>query len=178
MRSPQRSPQQGREPSPADQEPADAAGNRTFDLDINGERRRVRAKPDTPLLYLLRNDLGLKGAKFGCGLEQCMACAVIADGEAVPTCATGVDAFVGKQIRTVEGIGRPGALDPIQQAFIDERAAQCGYCTAGLIVGARALLDRIPDPDDDQISEALDLHLCRCGTHPRVRRAIHRAARA
>ena len=151
---------------------------RTFELRINGERRQVRARPGTPLLYILRNDLSLRGAKFGCGLEQCMACAVIADGRAVPTCASGVDSFVGKEVRTVEGIGRPGALDPIQQAFIDERAAQCGYCTAGMVVGARALLDRSPDPDDEEISEALDPHLCRCGTHPRVRKAIHRAAGA
>jgi nicotinate dehydrogenase subunit A len=150
----------------------------TFELQINGERRQVQALPGTPLLYILRNDLSLTGAKFGCGLEQCMACAVIADGHAVPTCVSGVDSFVGKEIRTVEGIGRPGALDPIQQAFIDERAAQCGYCTAGMVVGARALLDRSPNPDDDEISEALDPHLCRCGTHPRVRKAIHRAARA
>jgi nicotinate dehydrogenase subunit A len=150
----------------------------TFTLRINGATREVRARPGTPLLYILRNDLSLKGAKFACGLEQCMACAVIADGVAVPTCASGVDSFVGKEIRTVEGIGRAGDLDPVQQAFIEERAAQCGYCTAGMIVGARALLDRNPDPSDEEITEALEQHVCRCGTHPRVRRAIHRAAAA
>ena len=162
---------------PARDEPASTNDDvQTFELRVNGARREVTARPGTPLLYILRNDLSLKGAKFACGLEQCMACAVLADGVAVPTCVSGVDSFVGKEIRTVEGIGRSGDLDPIQQAFIEERAAQCGYCTAGMVVGARALLDRNPDPSDDEIDEALDPHLCRCGTHPRVRRAIHRAA--
>lgn len=147
-----------------------------FVLDVNGSERRVHAEPGTPLLHVLRNDLGLKAAKFGCGLEQCYACAVIIDGVATPTCASGVDAFVGKKIVTLEGIGAPGALDPVQQAFLDEQAGQCGYCIPGMIVSAKALLDRCPDPDDAQIAEALDRNLCRCGSYPRVRKAVKRAA--
>jgi aerobic-type carbon monoxide dehydrogenase small subunit (CoxS/CutS family) len=125
---------------------------------------------------VLRNELGLKGAKFGCGLEQCYACAVIVDGESVPSCATAVEAFVGKRITTVEGIGQPGRLDPLQQAFIDETAAQCGYCTAGIIVSAKALLAQKPAPTEAEIREALAPHLCRCGSHPRVLRAVRKAA--
>jgi nicotinate dehydrogenase subunit A len=145
-------------------------------LNVNSEERTVTAAPDTPLLTVLRNELGLKGAKFGCGLEQCYACAVIVDGESVPSCATAVEAFVGKRITTLEGIGTPGSLDPLQQAFIDETAAQCGYCTAGIIVSARALLDHTPAPTDAQIRQALAPHLCRCGSHPRVLRAVRKAA--
>jgi nicotinate dehydrogenase subunit A len=148
----------------------------TLVLDVNGEQRAVTAAPGTPLLTVLRNDLGLKAAKFGCGLEQCYACAVIVDGEAVTSCATAVEAFVGKRITTLEGIGAPGRLHPLQQAFIDETAAQCGYCTPGIIVGAKALLDRNPSPTEAEIREALAPHLCRCGSHPRVLRAVRRAA--
>jgi len=145
-------------------------------LNVNSEERTVAAAPDTPLLTVLRNELGLKGAKFGCGLEQCYACAVIVDGESVPSCATAVEAFVGKRITTLEGIGTPGSLDPLQQAFIDETAAQCGYCTAGIIVSAKALLEHTPAPTDAQIRQALAPHLCRCGSHPRVLRAVRKAA--
>ena len=145
-------------------------------LDVNGRRCRVRAEPGTALLYVLRNELGLTAAKLGCGLEQCYACAVIVDGEAVPSCATAVEAFVGKQITTLEGIGTPASLHPLQRAFLEEQAAQCGYCIPGIIVGAKALLDRNPKPSDAEIKDALAPHLCRCGSHPRVIRAVKRAA--
>jgi nicotinate dehydrogenase subunit A len=145
-------------------------------LNVNGEARRVEVEPDTPLLYVLRNDLGLFAAKFGCGLEQCYACAAIVDGEAVPTCSTAVEAFVGKEIVTLEGIGTLEQLHPLQEAFLEEQAAQCGYCIPGIIVGAKALLDRNPKPTDAEIKDALAPHLCRCGSHPRVIRAVKRAA--
>ena len=147
-------------------------------LDVNGEMHRVRVDPDTPLLYILRNDLGLPGAKFGCGLEQCGACKVLVDGEALPTCRAPVASFRGRAIVTIEGLGNPDHLDPIQQAFVDEEAAQCGYCIPGMIVGAKALLDGNSDPTDEDIRAALAIHLCRCGTHARIVKAVRRAARA
>jgi len=147
-------------------------------LDVNGEMHRVRVDPSTPLLYILRNDLGLPGAKSGCGLEQCGACKVLVDGEALPTCRAPVASFRGRAIVTIEGLGDPEHLHPIQQAFVDEEAAQCGYCIPGMIIGAKALLDRNPDPSDEEIGEALAIHLCRCGTHARILRAVRRAARA
>jgi nicotinate dehydrogenase subunit A len=146
------------------------------ELEVNGERVVVDVPPETPLLYVLRNHLGLKGAKFGCGLEQCLACAALVDGEAVPTCATGVDAFAGTSITTVEGIGAPGRLDPLQRAFVAEHAGQCGYCIPGMVVSARALLDRNADPSDEEIDAAMARNLCRCGTYSRIRAAIRRAA--
>src|SRR5262245_6073476 len=115
-------------------------------LSVSGESGRVRVDPITPRLYILRNDLGLPGAKFGCGLEQCGACKVLVDGEALPTCRAPVASFQGRAIVTIEGLGDPDHLHPIQQAFIDEEAAQCGYCIPGMIVGAKALRDRKPDP--------------------------------
>jgi aerobic-type carbon monoxide dehydrogenase small subunit (CoxS/CutS family) len=145
-------------------------------LNINGLEQRVFVEPETPLLFVLRNDLGLTAAKLGCGLEQCYACAVIVDGQAVPSCATAVEAFIGKAITTLEGIGTVDHLDPLQEAFIEEQAAQCGYCTPGIIVGARALLDRVPHPSDEEIRQALKPHLCRCGSHPRVLKAVKRVA--
>jgi nicotinate dehydrogenase subunit A len=145
-------------------------------LSVNGEERRVEVEPETPLLYVLRNDLGLYAAKFGCGLEQCYACAVIVDGEAVPSCATAVEEFTGKTITTLEGIGTPQRLHALQEAFLEEQAAQCGYCIPGIIVGAKALLDRTPKPTDIQIREALAPHLCRCGSQPRIIKAVRRAA--
>jgi aerobic-type carbon monoxide dehydrogenase small subunit (CoxS/CutS family) len=150
-----------------------------IELKVNGKVERVQAEPGTPLLQVLRNDLGLTAAKLGCGLEQCYACAVILDeDEVVPTCAVGVDAFAGRAITTLEGIGAAGDLHPVQQAFIDEEAAQCGYCIPGMIVGAVALLRRSPEPSDDEIREALEPHLCRCGSHQRIIRAVRRAAEA
>jgi nicotinate dehydrogenase subunit A len=143
-------------------------------LAVNGRVEQVDADPSTPLLTVLRNDLGLTGAKLGCGLEQCRGCAVIVDGEAVTSCATPVEAFAGKRITTVEGIGAPGALDPLQQALVDEHAAQCGYCIPGIVVALRALLDRTPRPGEAEVREALAGHLCRCGAHPRILRAVRR----
>src|SRR5262245_16275435 len=146
-------------------------------LDVNGEMHRVRVDVSTPLLYILRNDLGLLGAKFGCGLEQCGACKVLVDGEALPSCRAPVESFAGRSITTVEGLGTPQRLHPVQQAFIDEEAAQCGYCIPGMIVGAAGLLARNPEPTDAEIREALAIHLCRCGTHTRILKAVRRAAR-
>jgi len=147
-------------------------------LRVNGVDHVLRLDPQTPLLYVLRNDLGLTAAKFGCGLEQCYACAVLVDGEAVTSCATAAEAFVGKEITTLEGIGTADRLDPLQQAFLEEGAAQCGYCIPGIIVGAKALLARTPRPSDEEIRAALAPHLCRCGSQPRIVKAVRRAAGA
>jgi nicotinate dehydrogenase subunit A len=147
-----------------------------IELDVNGERRRVRVEGGTPLLQVLRNDLGLSAAKYGCGLEQCYACAVLVDGRATTTCATAVEEFVGRRIVTVEGLGAAGALHPVQRAFLEEEAAQCGYCIPGMIVGAVALLERNPAPGEEEIREALEPHLCRCGTQWRIIKAVRRAA--
>jgi len=147
-------------------------------LRVNGVDHHLRVDPQTPLLYVLRNDLGLTAAKFGCGLEQCYACAVLVDGEAVTSCATAAEAFVGKEITTLEGIGTPDRLDPLQQAFLEEEAAQCGYCIPGIIVGAKALLARTPQPSEEEIRAALAPHLCRCGSQPRIVKAVRRAAGA
>src|SRR5215831_17239926 len=138
---------------------------------VNGCKHRVRVEAGTPLLYVLRNDLGLLGAKFGCGLEQCGACKVIVDGEALPTCRAPVESFRGRRITTIEALGTPDRLRPVQQAFIDEEAAQCGYCIPGMVVGAAALLERNADPSEADIRQALENHLCRCGTYPRILRA-------
>jgi aerobic-type carbon monoxide dehydrogenase small subunit (CoxS/CutS family) len=145
-------------------------------LHVNGQEHELRVEPGVPLLSVLRNDLRLTAAKFGCGLEQCYACAVLVDGEVVPSCVTSVEAFVGKQITTLEGIGSPTGLDPIQRAFLEEQAAQCGYCIPGIIIGARALLNRVPNPSDLEIRSALAPHLCRCGSHSRIVAAVRRAA--
>jgi nicotinate dehydrogenase subunit A len=134
--------------------------------------------PATPLLYVVRNDLGLTAAKFGCGIEQCRACLMLVDGEAVTTCATAVEAFVGKEVTTLEALGGPDRLHPVQQAFLDEEAGQCGYCIPGMIVAAVALLGAIPDATDEQIRTALAPNLCRCGSQPRIVRAVRRAAGA
>ena len=147
-------------------------------LRVNGVDHTLRLDPQTPLLYVLRNDLGLTAAKFGCGLEQCYACAVLVDGEAVTSCATAAESFVGKEITTLEGIGTPDRLDPLQQAFLEEEAAQCGYCIPGIIVGAKALLARTPQPSEEEIRAALAPHLCRCGSQPRIVKAVRRAAGA
>lgn len=149
-----------------------------IELEVNGERYELEVESETPLLYVLRNDLGLTAAKQGCGLEQCFACAVLADGTLVTTCATGVDAFVGRRVTTLEGLGDDTMLHPVAQAFLDEEAAQCGFCTAGLILGAVALLAATPAPTDEEIRAGLDRHLCRCGSHARVLRAVRRASGA
>jgi nicotinate dehydrogenase subunit A len=150
----------------------------TFKLRVNGRDCEVRADPNTPLLYILRNDLKLKGTRFGCGEAQCGACNVLLDGNAVPSCDTPLWSVPGHEVTTIEGIGGESGLHPLQQAFIDEQAIQCGYCIDGIIISAVALLQRERDPSDTQIAAALDRNLCRCGTHVRILRAIRAAARA
>jgi nicotinate dehydrogenase subunit A len=145
-------------------------------LKVNGVERVVRADPDTALLYVLRNDLKLFGARFGCGSGECGACFVIVDGRAVPSCDTPLWSAAGKDIVTVEGLGSEGNLHALQQAFIDEQAAQCGYCASGIMMSAAALLADNPAPTEAEIRTALDRNLCRCGTHNRIVRAIQRAA--
>jgi len=147
-------------------------------LRINGEAHALEVDPSTPLLYVLRNALGLTAAKAGCGLEQCGACAVLVDGVSTFTCATPAGAFAGRDIVTCEGLGAPGRLSAVQQAFVDEGAGQCGYCIPGLVVAVTALLAAQPEPDDATVRAALAPHLCRCGSHPRVLRAVRRAAGA
>jgi nicotinate dehydrogenase subunit A len=146
-------------------------------LKVNGAMRSVPAEPDTPLLYVLRNDLELNGAKFGCGAAQCGACTVLVDGQAVRSCVTPIGALAKAEIMTLEGLGTLDKLHPLQRAFIDEQAAQCGYCINGMIMSAKALLDRNPRPSEDDVREALAANLCRCGTHGRIIRAVLRAAR-
>ena len=146
-------------------------------LNVNGAERSVTVDGDTPLLYVLRNDLRLTGTRFGCGLGQCGACNVLVDGRNVQSCDMPVSAVVGKRVTTIEGIGSQERLHPLQQAFIDEQAAQCGYCLNGIIVSAKALLDGNPDPSEQEICAALERNLCRCGTHSRIVRAVQRAAK-
>lgn len=149
----------------------------TFNLQVNGEPRRVDAESDTPLLQVLRNQLGLIGAKLGCGLEQCGACAVLVDGESRLSCVAAASEFEGKDIVTVEGLAKDGALSKVQRAFIAETAAQCGYCTPGMIIAVTALFQRLSKPDDDAVRDALAGHLCRCGSHARILAAIDRLRR-
>ena len=145
-------------------------------LKVNGQDHHVDADPDTPLLYVLRDDLKLNAAKFGCGLGQCGSCTVIVDGKAVPSCVTPLVLLEGKKVTTLEGLGTIEAPAPIQRAFIEEQAAQCGYCIAGMMMRAQALLQRNSRPTDAEIRAELGLHLCRCGTHMRILRAVHRAS--
>jgi nicotinate dehydrogenase subunit A len=147
-------------------------------LKVNGVSRSVTAEPDTPLLYVLRNDLELNGAKYGCGLAQCGACTVLIDGKAVRSCVTPIGAAENREITTIEGLGSAEKPHPLQQAFIDEQAAQCGYCINGMIMSAKELLDRIPQPSEPDVRSALAGNLCRCGTHNRIVRAVLRAAHA
>jgi nicotinate dehydrogenase subunit A len=145
-------------------------------LRVNGRSHASTADPDTPLLYVLRNDLKLNGPKFGCGLGQCGACTVIVDGTAVRSCITSVNDARDREIITLEGLGAPDNPHPVQRAFIEEQAAQCGYCMNGMIMQAKALLDRIAKPSADEIKSALAANLCRCGTHAQIVRAVQRAA--
>jgi nicotinate dehydrogenase subunit A len=145
-------------------------------LNVNGKRRVVDADPDTPLLYVLRNDLSLNGPKFGCGLAQCGACTVIMDGNAIRSCVTPANAAQNHAVTTLEGLGSTKKMHPLQQAFVDEQAVQCGYCINGMIMTAKALLDTNPKPTDGQIKQALAGNLCRCGTHIRILRAVKRAS--
>jgi nicotinate dehydrogenase subunit A len=147
-------------------------------LKVNGVSRSVPAEPDTPLLYVLRNDLELNGAKFGCGLAQCGACTVLIDGKATRSCVTPISTVEKSEITTLEGLGTLEKLHPLQRAFIEEQAAQCGYCTNGMIMTAKELLDRNPRPNEQDVRSALAANLCRCGTHNRIVRAVLRAAQA
>ena len=147
-----------------------------INLKVNGQTRRTNAKPDTPLLYVLRNDLALNGAKFGCGLSQCGACTVLHNGKPVRSCETPIGAIGTGEITTIEGLGTIDKLHPLQKAFIHEQAAQCGYCTSGILISAAALLRSIPRPTEAEVRAALDRNLCRCGSHNRVVRAVLRAA--
>ncbi len=145
-------------------------------LKVNGKSRVVKTDASTPLLYVLRNDLELRGPRFGCGLAQCGACSVIMDGNAIRSCVTPVSAANNRTITTLEGLGSVEQPHVLQAAFIEEQAAQCGYCMNGMIINAKVLLDKNPHPSVDDIKRALDPILCRCGSHLRVIRAIRRAA--
>lgn len=144
---------------------------------LNGEMVSVAADGDTPLLYVLRNDFGLNSPKFGCGKAQCGSCRVIVGGEAVPSCVVPLADVAGADVETLEGIGSADKLHSLQQAFLTEQAAQCGFCTAGIIMAAKALLEANPNPTDGDIRQALERNLCRCGTYPRIMKAVRRAAR-
>jgi nicotinate dehydrogenase subunit A len=146
-------------------------------LRVNGQAQTVNVEADTPLLYVLRNDLGLSGPKYGCGLSQCGACTVVVGGQAVRSCNMPVGAASGKDVTTVEGLGTPEKPHPLQAAFLAEQAAQCGYCTSGMIMQASALLGQNAKADDAQIRQHMNGNLCRCGTYPRIVRAIKRAAK-
>ncbi|HZZ95126.1 MAG TPA: (2Fe-2S)-binding protein [Usitatibacter sp.] len=145
-------------------------------FELNGRNVTVDAEPDTPLLYVLRDGLKLNAAKYGCGLGQCGACTVMVNGEAVFSCLTPVSMIEGKRVTTLEGLGTALAPGKLQQAFIDEQAAQCGYCIPGMMMRAAALLAKTPHPTDAQIREAMQPNLCRCGTHMRILRAVKRAS--
>ena len=146
------------------------------DFIVNGRKVGVSVEATTPLLAVLRNALGLTGSRFGCGLEQCGACMVLVDGEPVYACTREVGTVAGRTVATVEGLANGGSLHPLQQAFLAEQAGQCGYCLSGILMSAKALLDRNPHPSRAEIVTALDRHLCRCGAHNRIIRAVERAA--
>jgi nicotinate dehydrogenase subunit A len=146
-------------------------------LTVNNIKHTSAAAPDTPLLYVLRNDVGINSAKYGCGAAQCGACTVLLDGQAIRSCVYPASAAAQGKITTLEGLGSPEKLHVLQKAFIDEQAAQCGYCISGMIMSAKALLDRVRNPGEAEIREAMAGNLCRCGTHTRILRAIQRAAK-
>ena len=145
-------------------------------LTVNGQVHEVSAPADTPLLYVLRDELGLNAAKYGCGLGRCGACTVHLDGEAVHACEVPVGEVAGRRVTTLEGLGNAAHLHPLQQAFLDEQAAQCGYCIPGIVMTAAALLDANPHPTDAEVRTALEGKLCRCGSHARILRAIRRVS--
>ena len=147
-----------------------------IELNVNGRTHAIDADPSTPLLYVLRDHLALSGAKFGCGLGQCGACTVMIDGRAAFSCVTPISVLPGRRIKTVEGLGTAEQPGPVQRAFIDEQAAQCGYCIAGMIMRAQALLETNPSPTEAEIRRHMLPNLCRCGTHLRILRAVRRAA--
>jgi nicotinate dehydrogenase subunit A len=146
-------------------------------IKVNGASRAVPAEPDTPLLYVLRNDFALNGAKFGCGLAQCGSCTVLIDGKPVRSCITTIGSIGNSEVTTLEGLGTPDKPHPLQKAFIEEQAAQCGYCVSGMIMSAKELLDRNPKATEADVKEALSGNLCRCGTHNRIVGAVLRAGR-
>lgn len=150
--------------------------SKTLTLIVNGQDHDLDIPPTTPLLDVLRNHLGLKGSRYGCGLEQCGACMVLIDGGAAYSCSREVGTLAGRAVTTVEGLGSADALHPLQQAFLDEQAGQCGYCLSGMLIAAKAFLDRNPTPTRSEIAAALDANLCRCGSHPRILRAVLKAA--
>jgi aerobic-type carbon monoxide dehydrogenase small subunit (CoxS/CutS family) len=145
---------------------------------LNGKPTELDVDPERTLLWVLRTELGLTGTKYGCGIEECGSCTVLVDGEATHACGTPVGAVVGKHVVTIEGLARDGELHPVQQAFVEHDALQCGFCTPGLVLGAVSLLDRNPDPTPEAIRRGLEGHLCRCGTHVRVIHAVQAAAAA
>jgi nicotinate dehydrogenase subunit A len=145
-------------------------------LTVNGIAVSVAADPDTPLLDVLRNHLGLVGTRFGCGAEQCGTCMVLVDGRPEKSCGKALSTVSGKTVVTIEGLGAPDKPHPLQRAFLDEQAGQCGYCLSGILISAKALLDWNPSPSRREIATALDDNICRCGSHPRILRAIERAA--
>jgi nicotinate dehydrogenase subunit A len=149
-----------------------------IDLIVNGKAVRIESDGTTPLLSVLRDELALRGSRFGCGTEQCGACMVLIDGEPAFSCAREVGSLAGKTVTTVEGLAQNGAPHPLQQAFVDEQAGQCGYCLSGILISAAALLARNPRPSRSEIAAALDRHLCRCGAHNRIMRAVARAGAA
>jgi nicotinate dehydrogenase subunit A len=149
-----------------------------FVLKVNGADRRASVEPDTPLLYILRNDFELNGPRFGCGLAQCGACTVLVEGKPTRSCVTPVSAIGSKPVTTLEGLGTKDRPHALQKAFIEEQAAQCGYCANGMIMTAKALLDKTPKPSEAQIKKALGANLCRCGTHNRIVRAVQRASKS
>jgi nicotinate dehydrogenase subunit A len=149
----------------------------SYALRVNGEIRKVAVEPEVPLLYVLRNDLELNGPRYGCGAAQCGACTVLIDGKAVRSCVTPVAAAAKGRITTIEGLGTAERLHPLQRAFIEEQACQCGFCGNGMVMSAKALLDRTPRPSESQIKQALNGHLCRCASHNRIVRAVQRAAK-
>jgi len=148
----------------------------SFTLRVNGAAQTVSVEPDTPLLYVLRNDLALNGPKFGCGLAQCGACSVLVDGKEVRSCVTPVSAVKG-EVTTIEGLGSAEKLHPLQKAFIEEQACQCGYCGNGMVIAAKALLEKNPRPTNQEIRAGLNGHLCRCASHNRIVRAVQKAAK-
>ena len=150
----------------------------TVAFTVNGATRTVDVDGATSLLEVLRNHLGLVGTRFGCGLEQCGSCMVLVDGEPMEACSRDVATVAGRSVTTIEGLGADGKLHPLQQAFLDEQAGQCGYCLSGILISAKALLDRNPRPSRADIVAALDKHLCRCGSHTRILKAVERAAKA
>jgi nicotinate dehydrogenase subunit A len=157
---------------------AKGANTMPINLKVNGRDRSVDVDPSTPLLYVLRNDLNLNGPRFGCGLGQCGACTVLMNGTPVRSCVTPVNAVGDNEVTTLEGLGSVASPHPVQAAFIEEQAAQCGYCSNGMIMSAAALLGRNPNPSEREIREALQGYLCRCGTHTRILKAVRRAAEA